>query len=240
MNKKNAVQSYRTLTLRNLKISQDKGYACVYLNRQKVMLGARYGTPEADDAFRKLQIQVLTDPTLSFLTPELVLVDHLCCAYLKYAEEHDPGHYSAIKTAIEILLQHFTGQPVDSLDSRSFLFLQDQFVAYGVSRKYCNSLMNYVRAMLKWGAIRKLVSSLVHRAIKRSIATANKRLPENERIPTWTPYQLRHAAITDIALQTKSLDTARAAAGQKSISVTQGYNHADVKIAIEQAVKRSR
>ena len=79
-----------------------------------------------------------------------------------------------------------------------------------------------------------------NRAIKRSVAAANTRLPENERIPTWTPYQLRHAAITDIALQTKSLDTARAAAGQKSISVTQGYNHADVKIAIEQAVKRSQ
>ena len=158
MSKKNAVPSTR-----NLKISQDKGYACVYLNKQKIMLGARYGTPEADDAFRRLQIQALTDPTLSFLTPEQVLVDHLCCAYLQYAEEHDPGHFSSVKTAVEILLQHFGGQPVDSLDSRSFLFLQDQFVAYGVSRKYCNSLMNYVRAM---GAIRKLVSSLVHSEAK--------------------------------------------------------------------------
>ena len=78
------------------------------------------------------------------------------------------------------------------------------------------------------------------RAIKRAIDAANKHLPDNEKIPTWTPYQLRHAAITDIALQTKSLDVARAVAGQKSISVTQGYNHADVKIAVEQAAKRSQ
>jgi len=166
MNKKNAIQSHRTLTPRNLKISQDKGYACVYLNKQKIMLGARFGTREADDAFRKLQIQALTDPTLSFLTPQQVTVDALCCAYLLYAEEHDPGHYSSVKTAVEILLQHFSGQPVDSLDSRSFLHLQDQFVAYGVSRKYCNSLMNYVRAMLKWGAIRKLASTQVHSEAK--------------------------------------------------------------------------
>ena len=136
MSKKNAVQSTR-----NLKISQDKGYACVYLNRQKIMLGARYGTPEADDAFRKLQIRALTDPTLSFLTPQQVTVDSLCCAYLKYAEEHDPGHYSSVKTAVEVLLQLATGQSVESLDSRSFILLQGMFVDYGASRTYCNALM---------------------------------------------------------------------------------------------------
>ena len=77
-----------------------------------------------------------------------------------------------------------------------------------------------------------------NRAIKRAIVAANKQLPENEQIPSWTPYQLRHAAITDIVLRTGKLDVARAVAGQKSISVTQGYNHADVQIAIEQAVER--
>jgi hypothetical protein len=33
-------------------------------------------------------------------------------------------------------------------------------------------------------------------------------------------------------------DIARAVAGQKSINITQGYNHADLRIAIEQAKKR--
>ena len=79
-----------------------------------------------------------------------------------------------------------------------------------------------------------------NRAIQRTITAANKRLSASEQIPTWTPYQLRHAAITDIVQQTGKLDIARAVAGQKTISVTQGYNHADVKIAIEQAVLRSR
>ena len=78
-----------------------------------------------------------------------------------------------------------------------------------------------------------------YHAITKMIKNANKLLPEGEKIPHWFPYQLRHAGITDIAWQTKSLDVARAVAGQKSISVTQGYNHADVKIAVEQAVKRS-
>jgi integrase len=78
-----------------------------------------------------------------------------------------------------------------------------------------------------------------YHAITKMIKNANKLLPEGEKIPHWFPYQLRHAGITDIVEQTGSLDTARAVAGQKSISVTQGYNHADVKIAVEQAVKRS-
>jgi integrase len=78
-----------------------------------------------------------------------------------------------------------------------------------------------------------------NRAIKRTIIAANKSLPDGEKIPHWTPYQLRHTAITEMTLQT-SLDTARAVAGQKTIAVTQGYNHADVKIAINEAVKRSQ
>ena len=401
---------------RILQVRKDGVYDCVYVNKKKIRLG-RTGTPEADTNFRRIQVQVLTDPTCFSPNPQQVAVDSLCFAYLEYAETHDPGHYSSVKTAVGILLEFAGGQTVESLDSRSFLHLQDKFVEHGVSRKYCNSLMNYVRAMLKWGVIRKLVPHQVYldaklvpalkrgktiarenprrqdvpdgvvirtlphllptiqdmvqvqwlaimrpsevfrmklgeidttyktddgvaiwmytpgtsknswrdkynsgeyvriiplgkaeqeilaprligkaetdyifspketvqerivrdaakrktkvqpsqikrkernakkprrkdrdcydrdsynRAIKRSIAAANKHLPENEQIPTWTPYQLRHAAITDIALQTKSLDTARAAAGQKSISVTQGYNHADVKIAVEQAVKRSQ
>ena len=152
MNKKNVIHSSR-----NLQIRQDKGYACVYLNGEKIMLGARFGTPEADDAFRQLQIKVLTDPTLSFLKPQQITVDMLCNAYLQYAQEYDPGHFGSVKTAIEILLRLATGQPIASLDSRSFILLQDMFVQYGVSRKYCNDLMKFIRAMLKWGIIRKLV-----------------------------------------------------------------------------------
>ena len=80
MNKKNVVSSTRNLQLR-----QDKGYACVYLNGKKIMLGARFGTPEADEAFRQLQIKVLTDPTLTSLKPQQITVDDLCAAYLLHS-----------------------------------------------------------------------------------------------------------------------------------------------------------
>jgi len=50
--------------------------------------------------------------------------------------------------------------------------------------------------------------------------------------------QLRHAAITAIIRATGNVDVARAVAGQKSLEVTMGYNHADDQIAIEQAKQR--
>jgi hypothetical protein len=64
MTTENSVRSPRIL-----KVCQDRDYDCVYLNGRKINLG-RTGTPEADAAFRKLQIQVLTDPTLSSFSPQ--------------------------------------------------------------------------------------------------------------------------------------------------------------------------
>ena len=156
MSKKHTSQSPRILQVR-----KDRNYDCVYVKGKKIMLG-KSGSPEAEAAFRQLQVKVLTDPTFSAPKPQQVLVDDLCFAYLKYAKEHDPDHYGGIKTALNILLEQYTGQPVDVLDTRHFLHLQDKFVDLGVSRQYCNMLMNYIRAMLKWGILRKLVSHQVY------------------------------------------------------------------------------
>ena len=99
MNKKSPSKSPRILQIR-----QDRDYDCVYVKGKKIMLG-RTGTPEAEAAYRQLQVQVFTDPTLSSLKPQQVMVDNLCLAYLQYSKEYDPSHYSSIKTAVEILLR---------------------------------------------------------------------------------------------------------------------------------------
>jgi integrase len=390
---------------------QDRDYACVYLKGKKIQLG-RWGSSEADDKFRQLQIQVFTDPTVSFLKQQGATVDDLCLAYLDYAQEHDPSHYHGINTAVKIFLKGFTGQAVNSLDSRHFIHLQSLFVKHGKSRQYCNMLMRYIRAMLKWGSLRKLVSAVVlaeakliphlkkgkttapekkkrkdvpdevvtrtlpyllptprdmvqvqrlasmrpsemirmkpceidmenvhdgvviwlyvpgthkndwreddytriiplgkpeqdiiaarlegksdddfifspkdtmkewyeqratkrktkippsqikrmertvkkpkrkvkdcydansyNRAITRAIEIANKSLPDKEKIPHWTPYQLRHAGITEVAKKTGNINTAKAVAGHRSINTTLIYAHADQVIAMDQAVARSK
>lgn len=77
-------------------------------------------------------------------------------------------------------------------------------------------------------------------AVARAIEKANRSLPDDQKIPHWTPYQLRHAGITELVEENDgNRDIARAVAGQKTIEVTQGYNHADLKIAVAQAKKRS-
>jgi site-specific recombinase XerD len=78
-------------------------------------------------------------------------------------------------------------------------------------------------------------------AVARAIRKANRSLPKEQQIPHWFPYQLRHAGVTELTFENDGdLNIARAVAGQKTISVTQGYNHADLKIAIEQAKKRGQ
>lgn len=131
-------------------IRKDREYACVYANGKKIQLG-RYGTPEADIAYREFIAQWVMNPMLATSKPQQVTVEVLCLAYLDYAKENDPAHYSGIKTAVETLLEGFMGKTVESQDSLSFLYLQELFVKRDVSRQYCNMLMAYVRSMLKWG-----------------------------------------------------------------------------------------
>jgi hypothetical protein len=125
MSKKNATKPPRIL-----KVRKDRDYDCVYIGKKKIMLG-RTGSPEAEAALMKIQVQVLTDPALSFLCPKQITVDHLCLAYLQYAKEHDLGHYSSIKTASEILLRLAAGQSVESLD---------RMFAHYLRRRSCNFL----------------------------------------------------------------------------------------------------
>jgi integrase len=398
------------------KYARSGKHAVVYYHGKRIYLGL-FNSPESMAAYVRFTTELKTNSFCPHKDRRNITVQELVPIYLEHAQEYDRSHFSAIKTAVQIFQKNFVDLAVGALDSRSFLLLQEMFVKRGVSRQYCNTLMAHIRAMLKWGIIRKLVPYQIYdeaklvpplkkgktraperlprqpvpydvfertlphllptlqgmvqvqyeaimrpnevcrmkvgeidrnfktndgtviwmytpgihknswreknqrgeyvriiplgkleqdiiaprlvgksdedyvfspkdamkehyalratkrktkaqpsqvkrkeltaknpkrkdrdhydrnsygHAIKRMITIANKSLPEGEKIPHWFPYQLRHTAITNIVLQTGSLDIARAAAGQKTISVTQDYNHADVKIAIEQAVQRSR
>ena len=76
-------------------------------------------------------------------------------------------------------------------------------------------------------------------SIRNALNAANRKLPKEERIKNWSPYMLRHSAISHIAA-TEGLDVARAVAGQKTINVTQHYNHSAKKVATDYILKRDR
>ncbi len=65
-------------------------------------------------------------------------------------------------------------------------------------------------------------------AIKHAIDKGNQRLPVDEQIPHWFPYQLRHSACTAIELEHSPGD-AQAQLGHKTVNMTKHYFHAQLK-----------
>ena len=66
------------------------------------------------------------------------------------------------------------------------------------------------------------------KAIQFGIAKANKVLPDDEKIPKFHPYQLRHAAITKTSFE-NGKDAAQALAGHTSSKMTETYDHSQLK-----------
>ena len=102
-----------------------------------------------------------------------------------------------------------------------------------------NKLRRSHKAVPKRTASEHYCSKSYARSIRRAIEQANRSLSDAQQIPHWFPYQLRHAGVTELVAENDgNLGVARAVAGHKSLAITLGYNHADLKIAIEQAKKR--
>ena len=79
--------------------------------------------------------------------------------------------------------------------------------------------------------------SSYRKAIGNAIRKANKNLPEGQRVPDWTPYQIRHAAGTATE-KTEGLDKAQALLGHTSANTTKRYAHGQLAIAESMAQKR--
>jgi integrase len=75
------------------------------------------------------------------------------------------------------------------------------------------------------------------KAIEHAIRKGNNTLPVEEKIPNWTPYQLRHSAGKK-KKKTLGLDKAQALLGHKTANVTKRYAHA--QLAIAESMARNR
>ena len=65
-------------------------------------------------------------------------------------------------------------------------------------------------------------------AIEYGIAKANRQLSDDEQIPQWYPYQLRHAAATDAELAYSDTD-AQALLGHTTVNMTKRYSKTQLK-----------
>jgi len=74
-------------------------------------------------------------------------------------------------------------------------------------------------------------------AVKFAIAKGNKVLPEGEKIPHWFPYQLRHAAATEVELAHSDTE-AQALLGHRTVNMTRHYSKAQLRQREELARNR--
>jgi integrase len=76
------------------------------------------------------------------------------------------------------------------------------------------------------------------REIEFAIKQANKTLPDKEKIPHWTPYQLRHSASSAMEIEEDGIDKAQILLGHTSPNTTARYNHRQLQKAKEMARNR--
>jgi integrase len=76
-------------------------------------------------------------------------------------------------------------------------------------------------------------------AILRVIGKANRRLPVDQQIPHWTPYELRHSAASAISVELGG-EAATAQLGHTSEITTVAYLHREVEKLIKIAREREK
>jgi len=74
-------------------------------------------------------------------------------------------------------------------------------------------------------------------AVLRAIEKANRQLPEDQRIPDWTPYELRHSAASAISVELGG-EKAQLQCGHTSSTTTAIYLHREVEKLTKLALER--
>jgi len=75
------------------------------------------------------------------------------------------------------------------------------------------------------------------RAIQYGIDAVNRRLPDGEKVPQWTPYRIRNRVATEIETKV-GLDAAQAQLGHTSANMTKRYSDAQLAIREKLALER--
>jgi len=104
-------------------------------------------------------------------------------------------------------------------------------------RRFKIALLENPALLLPSSKTNDVSTCLYRKAVEHAIMKGNKTLPEEQLIPKWTPYQLRHAAATAIELE-HGLDEAQAQLGHTSANMTKRYSKAQLMQREKLARKR--
>ena len=140
----------------------------------------------------------------------------------------------------EIIARHIAGKSDDDYLFTPAESMQERWQERAAQRKSKVTPSQLVRAETaaenKLGAFRQCYTVDAYRnAIYYAIRRANA---DGVTIPKWTPYQLRHTAVTETSYQ-YGIDAARAMAGHTTINMTAHYEHTAERLKADLASKRA-
>ena len=166
-------------------LKQNGEYAVVYSGGKRIPLGCKYGTEEAQQAYRRfiaewVAIGDAADPHKK----KSYFIEELTSRFLTWSKGyHGKSDYGNFRTAIETMLDVYRGMSVEEFGPRALIVVQNRFVELGYARKHCNTLVKFIRAVFRWGVAQELVPASVADALKyvpplrKGKTTASERPP---------------------------------------------------------------
>lgn len=150
------------------------GQARVRINGRDIYLG-KYGTPEAEDAYRRIVTQLLQDEPIREEPPQFddLTVDELL---LRYWEDFASRYYRkngqatsrlyVIRASGRLLREHFGDSTAREFGPRKLKTLQHEMIRQGWCRRTVNDYSKAIKAVFQWGVSEELLPSSVYEALR--------------------------------------------------------------------------
>jgi integrase len=165
-----------------------------------------WGTPEADENYRRFKIAILENPipALPMSVGDGVFVSELAAGYLDTIENSPmhPSHISHFRQVIGYLVETYGDLAVNEFSPKKLKVVRDQLVKAvkpcqktgKTKRRFCRKMVNdyigRIKRIFAWGVEEELVHADVYNAI-RIVKNLPKRTPgtfdhpEREDVPEW-------------------------------------------------------
>ena len=245
---------------------KSKNKAFVRIDGKKIYLPGKIGSPESREAYARFEIEWWENsrrPATERVTPTLptsgdkTIIKEVALKFLQYAEaaktEANFTHYRI--ATMDFLVKHYGSTPADEFTAGCLHLIREAMIQ---SRRFCRKQVNeYTRrivTLFRWGVsvgmvkpnmkVSRRVGDFYNKnsyrlAVLRAIEKANRQLPEDQRIPDWTPYELRHSAASAISVELGG-DAATSQLGHTSPTTTAIYLHREVEKLVKLATEREK
>lgn len=166
---------HRKLRVPALVHHKPTGQARVRIAGRDLYLG-RYGTPEADERYRRIVAEFVTSgglPEVPTTGPAAIgiSVNELILAYLPHAERYYRKNGRAtselplIRHALRLLRQHYGMTPAAEFGPLRLKALRKNLIDRSITRKSINQRIGRVKRLFKWGVENELVPPSVYHGL---------------------------------------------------------------------------